>query len=124
MGCLLLGAAGLASRPSKAQTGAQAGAPPGVQKAAPASAHNVGDAPAVALPLASDVSGALTHRAVRHVLRKVADWQLKRAEGEFNQDWTYAALYAGFMAVPDAAGGKRYRQAMLRMGNKIGRAHV
>ena len=79
----------------------------------------VGDAPAVALPLASDLSAKLTHRDVRHALRKVADWQLNRAEAEFNQDWTFAVLYAGFMAVPDAAGGKRYRQAMERMGEKF-----
>ena len=118
-GCLLLGAAGLSSGPIQAQSGAQSGARAGAQKAAPPSAHNVGDAPAVALPLASDVSGAITHRAVRHVLRKVADWQLERAQPDFNQDWTYAALYAGFMAVPDRAGGKRYREAMLRMGNRF-----
>jgi unsaturated rhamnogalacturonyl hydrolase len=109
--CLLLGAPGLSSGGMMAQAGAQT--------AAPASQHTVGDAPAVALPLASDVSGALTHRAVRHVLRKVADWQLQRAETDFNQDWTYAALYAGFMAVPDAAGGKKYREAMLRMGKRF-----
>jgi unsaturated rhamnogalacturonyl hydrolase len=88
---------------------------------APAPAHHqtVGDQPSVALPLASDVSGKLTHRDVRHALRKVADWQLRRAEADFDQDWTYAAMYAGFMAVPDAAGGKKYREAMLRMGKKF-----
>ena len=109
--CLFLVAAGLCSGGMKAQAGAPT--------AAPATQHTVGDAPAVQLPLASDVSGALTHRAVRHVLRKVADWQLEHAQPDFNQDWTYAALYAGFMAVPDAAGGKKYRQAMLRMGKRF-----
>jgi rhamnogalacturonyl hydrolase YesR len=52
-------------------------------------------------------------------MRKVADWQLNRAEANFDQDWTYAALYAGFMAVPDEAGGKHYREAMRRMGKKF-----
>jgi unsaturated rhamnogalacturonyl hydrolase len=92
-----------------------------LQAQAVAASHrqNVGDAPATALPLAQDVSGKLTHRNVRHALRKVADWQLNRAQADFDQDWTYAALYAGFMAVPDAAGGKEYREAMLRMGKKF-----
>src|SRR5580698_9038944 len=89
-------------------------------QAVPASHHqNVGDAPATALPLAQDVSAKLTHRDVQHALRKVADWQLNRAEADFDQDWTYAALYVGFMAVPDTAGGKEYRAAMLRMGKKF-----
>jgi unsaturated rhamnogalacturonyl hydrolase len=81
--------------------------------------QHVGDAPTVALPLATDLSGKLTHRDVRRAIRKVADWQLARAQADFDQDWTYAALYAGFMAVPDAAGGKEYRDAMLAMGKKF-----
>lgn len=48
-------------------------------------------------------------------MQKVADWQLARASQGFDQDWTFAALYAGFMAVPDAAGGEKYRDAMLTM---------
>jgi unsaturated rhamnogalacturonyl hydrolase len=79
----------------------------------------VGDAPATAPPLATDLTGRLTHHDVRAAIRKVADWQLNRAEANFDQDWTYAALYAGFMAVPDAAGGKKYREAMVRMGKKF-----
>ncbi len=79
----------------------------------------VGDAPAVALPLAKDLSGRLTHRDVRRAVRKVAEWELSRAEPNFDQDWTFAALYAGFMAVPDAAGGKKYRAAIERMGRKF-----
>jgi unsaturated rhamnogalacturonyl hydrolase len=80
---------------------------------------HVGDQPAVAPPPATDLSGKLTHHDVRAAMRKVADWQLSRAEADFDQDWTYAALYAGFMAVPDAADGKKYREAMLRMGKKF-----
>ena len=47
-----------------------------------------------------------THRDVRRAMRKVGDWQLNRIDGHFSQDWTFAALYAGFMAVPEEAGGK------------------
>src|SRR5579859_5794902 len=57
----------------------------------------------------------LTKRDVSAAIREVADWQLKRAEPNFNQDWTYAALYAGFMAVPPEADGQRYQDAMLSM---------
>ena len=89
------------------------------QITAPARQPSVGDAPAIALPLATDLSGKLKRRDVRRAMRKVADWQLNRAEADFDQDWTYAALYAGFMAVPDAAGGKKYREAMLRIGKKF-----
>lgn len=80
---------------------------------------SVGDAPEASLPLARDLSPALRRRAVTRVIDKVGDWQLNRAESSFDQDWTFATLYAGFMAVPDAAGGARYRDAMLRMGKKF-----
>lgn len=75
----------------------------------------VGDSPATEPALARDLSARLERRQVARVMQKVADWQLARASQGFDQDWTFAALYAGFMAVPDAAGGERYRDAMLKM---------
>ena len=75
----------------------------------------VGDTPTDAGPLAHDLSPRLKRGDVRRVLEKVADWQQAKASPGFDQDWTFAALYAGFMAVPDAAGGKKYRDAMLQM---------
>jgi len=79
----------------------------------------VGDAPIAALPLAHGLSPALDRRSVAKAVRKVAEWQFERAEAEFNQDWTFATMYAGFMSVPEAAGGIKYREAMLRMGKKF-----
>ena len=79
----------------------------------------VGDTPAVALPLASDLSPELTRKNVSHAVEKVADWELARAQPHFNQDWTFAALYIGFMAVPEAAEGQKYQQAMLQMAKKF-----
>jgi rhamnogalacturonyl hydrolase YesR len=79
----------------------------------------VGDTPATAPPLATDLSPALTRKNVSHAMQKVADWQLAKAEPRFNQDWTFAALYTGFMAVPKAANGEKYQQAMLRMARKF-----
>ena len=79
----------------------------------------VGDTPAIAPPLATDLSPQLTRKNVIHAIEKVADWQLAQAEPRFNQDWTFAALYVGFMAVPKAANGEKYQQAMLQMGRKF-----
>jgi unsaturated rhamnogalacturonyl hydrolase len=79
----------------------------------------VGDTPAIAPPLATDLSPQLTRKNVIHAIEKVADWELAQAEPRFNQDWTFAALYVGFMAVPKAANGAKYQQAMLQMGRKF-----
>ena len=79
----------------------------------------VGDTPATAPPLATDLSPELTRKNVSHAIEKVADWELAQAEPHFNQDWTFAALYTGFMAVPKAANGEKYQQAMLQMAQKF-----
>lgn len=79
----------------------------------------VGDTPATPPPLATDLSPALTRKNVSHAMQKVADWQLAKAEAGFNQDWTFAALYTGFMAVPNAANGEKYQKAMLQMAQKF-----
>jgi rhamnogalacturonyl hydrolase YesR len=74
-----------------------------------------GDTAAVELPVATDVSQKLTRKDVSYAVEKVADWQLEKARANFDQDWTFAALYAGFMAVPERANGKKYQDAMLEM---------
>jgi unsaturated rhamnogalacturonyl hydrolase len=79
----------------------------------------VGDTPAMVPPLATDLSPKLMRKNVSHAMQKVADWQLARAEPGFSQDWTFAALYTGFMAVPKAANGEKYQQAMLQMAKKF-----
>jgi unsaturated rhamnogalacturonyl hydrolase len=79
----------------------------------------VGDTPATPPPPATDLSPELTRKNVSHAMQKVADWQLARAEPGFNQDWTFAALYTGFMAVPKAANGEKYQKAMLQMAQKF-----
>jgi unsaturated rhamnogalacturonyl hydrolase len=79
----------------------------------------VDDTPATPPPLATDLSPELTKKNVSHAMQKVADWQLARAEQGFNQDWTFAALYTGFVAVPKAANGEKYQKAMLQMAQKF-----
>jgi rhamnogalacturonyl hydrolase YesR len=41
---------------------------------------------------------------------------LEKARPNFTKDWTYAALYTGFMAVPPRVAGSRYQDAILAMG--------
>jgi unsaturated rhamnogalacturonyl hydrolase len=79
----------------------------------------IGDAPAAALPLATDLSPALNTKAIDKAVRKVGDWELRRSEKHFRQDWTYAVLYAGFMAAANALPDRKYQTAMLHMGNRF-----
>ena len=79
----------------------------------------VGDAPSVALPFATDVSGKFDRKDISRAMRKVANWQLNRSTANFNQKWTFAALYDGLLAVPDAAGGRKYHKAVKHMGEKF-----
>lgn len=60
------------------------------------------------------LSPALTHGDVRKAMKLVADWQLKRSEAKWNQDWTYAPLYLGLLAASETTGDKRYHDAVLR----------
>jgi unsaturated rhamnogalacturonyl hydrolase len=78
-----------------------------------------GDSAAIVLPIATDLSPQFKRRDVKKAMLKVGDWQLERAQPNFNQDWTYAALYAGFMAVPKSVAGSRYQDAMLAMGKRF-----
>jgi unsaturated rhamnogalacturonyl hydrolase len=76
---------------------------------------SAGDSPDEPGPLATDLSPALTHAAIRKSAQKVADWQLARAEPVFNQQWTYAALYDGLLAASKTTGDPRYHDAMVKM---------
>ncbi len=80
--------------------------------------HGVGDSPDVA-PAPAELHSDLTHDAVRAAMRKVADWQLERARPYFNDDWTFAALYDGFMAASATLGDAKYEQAMRHLGEKL-----
>jgi unsaturated rhamnogalacturonyl hydrolase len=79
----------------------------------------LGDSPADAGPLASDLSPAFKKKDVTRALRKVADWQLARVQQHYSLDWTFAALYAGFMAVPSSVNGSTYQNAMRDMGKQF-----
>ena len=78
-----------------------------------------GDTPATAGPLAKNLSPKLTRRNLRKAMKLVADWQLARLPREPQYDWTFASLYAGYMAVPRDVAGDKYRKAMEQIGEEL-----
>ena len=105
---LLLGAFLISAPLAHPQTVQQpAAASPTVER------EHVGDAPDDPGPLATDLSPALKPAAIRSAIKKVADWQLRVAEPNFNSQWTFAALYDGLIAASAATGDSRYRQAVI-----------
>jgi unsaturated rhamnogalacturonyl hydrolase len=116
---VLAALAGLAGLTASAQF-AQPKAPDG-QATTPLSVEraSAGDAPDDPGPLATDLSSALTHPAIRKAAQKVADWQLARAEPIFNQQWTYAALYDGLLAASKTTGDPRYHDAVVKMAERF-----
>ncbi|MGA2229423.1 MAG: glycoside hydrolase family 88 protein [Tepidisphaeraceae bacterium] len=77
--------------------------------------NHFGDSPNNPGPIATDITADLTTPAVKKAIAKVADWQLARAEKYFNQQWTFGALYCGFLAASQSTGDLRYHDAMVAM---------
>jgi unsaturated rhamnogalacturonyl hydrolase len=77
-------------------------------------AQHEGDAPANPGPKAH-LSDKMRPGAVRAAMRKVADWELQRAEPYFRRTWTWATLYDGFMAASPALHDPKYQDAMESM---------
>ncbi len=78
-----------------------------------------GDSPDNPGPLATDLSPAITHANVRKAAKKVADWQFAKAQPVFNQQWTFAAMYDGFLAASKITGDPKYRDAMVKMAQQF-----
>src|ERR1035437_409445 len=78
----------------------------------------VGDAPDDPGPLAHDLSARLKPTDIHAAMKKVADWQLRVAKPKFNPQWTFAALYDGFLAGFATTGDPRYREAVLRFAEQ------
>jgi len=70
-------------------------------------------------PLAHNLSPKLDRRDLAKAMKLVADWQLSRMPADAQVDWTWAALYTGFMAVPDKVAGDKYKQAMLHVAEQL-----
>ena len=69
--------------------------------------------------MATDLSPAFTPHAIANAVRKVGDWELARTQFHFNQDWTYAALYRGFLAAAKSLHHPEYEDAMVGVGKKF-----
>jgi len=79
-------------------------------------------------PLATDLSPAITTKAVDVAMRKVADWELATLGPWFTKVdnapnrlwdgriWTWSALYTGYMAAAETLPEPKYRQAMEDVG--------
>ena len=78
-----------------------------------------GDTLATPGPLATDLSPKLDKKDLAKAMKIVADWQLGRLPAEPQTDWTFAALYAGFMGVPDKVAGDKYKVAMQKLGDAL-----
>lgn len=77
-----------------------------------------GDQPDDPGPLATDLSPKLKPAAILKVMKKVVDWQLQHAEGRYNIQWTYAALYDGLLAASRSTGDARYRDRVLQVAKE------
>ena len=78
-----------------------------------------GDSLSTPGPLAQNLSPKLDRRDLAKAMKLVADWQVSRLPAEAQVDWTWAALYAGFMGVPEKVSGNKYKDAMLKVGNDL-----
>ncbi|HEY5212696.1 MAG TPA: glycoside hydrolase family 88 protein [Acidobacteriaceae bacterium] len=79
----------------------------------------VGDSPDNGGPLATDLSTKITPAAIRKAMEKVGTWELNRTLTHFNDDWTFAALYVGFMAAAKSIPDKKFEDAMMAMGRQL-----
>lgn len=50
---------------------------------------------------------------------KVGNWELRQSQPYFGRNWTWAVLYAGYMAAAESLHDAPYRSAMERMGKKF-----
>ena len=77
-----------------------------------------GDQPDDPGPLATGLSPSFKRPDILKAIKKVADWQLQHAEGRYNIQWTYAALYDGFLAASRTTGDSRYQDRVLQVATE------
>ena len=70
-------------------------------------------------PPLANLSSDLTTAAIDKQCAKLATGSWITLKNISAQDWTFAALYAGYMAAAKALPDPRFQAAMLRMGNKF-----
>jgi len=66
------------------------------------------------------LSAAVAPKAVLAAMERVADWQLANPSRHRTTDWTQAVGYNGIMALANISGDRKYRDAMVTMGENNG----
>ena len=79
----------------------------------------VGDSPDDAGARANDLSPTIKSQDIKNAMQRVGSWQLARVTSAFNNDWTFAALYAGLLAAGQTLQDSKYETAMVRMGDRL-----
>jgi unsaturated rhamnogalacturonyl hydrolase len=69
---------------------------------------------------ATQQAAAQAPKAVLSAMERVADWQLANPSKHRPDDWTQAVGYNGMMALVGISGDRKYRDAMVQMGEKNG----
>ena len=77
-----------------------------------------GDQPDDPGPLATNLSPKLRRKDILQAMKVVADWQLQHAESRYNIQWTYAALYDGFLAASRVTGDNRYHDRVVKIAQE------
>ena len=91
------------------------------QQPSPAATAVAGDAPADPGPLASDLSGEMHSKAIRAMMRKVADWELARiATQPMSRSWDWGTLDLGLMAASRTLGDGKYADYVYSVGERFG----
>lgn len=62
------------------------------------------------------LSSVIEPKAVLGAMERVADWQLAHPSKHRPDDWTQGAGYTGMMALDGISGSRKYRDAMMAMG--------
>ena len=65
------------------------------------------------------LSPAMKSHDIAKAAHTVADWQLRNAEGKFNQDWTYGPLYLGLIAASEVTGDRQYHNVVLAQAKEF-----
>lgn len=75
---------------------------------------------------ADDAAPELKPDAIREIMRKACDYQLKiqaadqgTSKTDINHEWVLGAFYTGEMVMTSATGDMKYREAALNYGNKM-----
>ena len=93
--------------------------PGAIAQTAIAKVASPGDSLSAPGPIATNLSPKLSRHDLARAMKLVADWQLSRLPAQAQYDWTFAALYAGYMGVPDAVAGDQYKRAMKEIAAKL-----